>query len=141
MGLVLMSVNERARNEPGNDRERYTPVISTQSVDMADFYGHATFFMRLPMTATIIPVRGDCEVHGDKLTIKVMSNTLTLGMPSKPSEDDMTYNMNFEEEGKFKVKIKYLSGLRCYRGSATLEGKSQPSIAFTFANSDSPLAE
>jgi len=108
---------------------------------MADFYGHATFFMRLPMTATVIPVRGDVEVEGDKLKIKVMSNTLTLGMPGKPREEDMSYNINFEEEGKFTVKVKYLSGLRCYRGSATLEGKSQPILKFTFANKDSPLSE
>merc|ERR1711942_61531 len=107
---------------------------------MADFAGHATMDMRLPMTSTIIPVQGECEVHNDKLKIMVLSNTLTLGMPGKPSEDDMTYNINFEGEGKFTIKIKYLSSLQCYRGSATMEGKDDPSVTFTFANKDSPLA-
>jgi len=108
---------------------------------MADFHGHATMHMALPMTSTVIPVRGTCEVHKDQLKIKVLSNTLTLGMPGKPSEDDMTYNISFEDEGKYTIKIKYLSSLQCYEGSATLEGKKQPAMNFTFHNNDSPLAE
>jgi len=107
---------------------------------MADFYGHATMNMRLPMTSTVIPVQGTCEVHNDKLKIMVLSNTLTLGMPGKPNEDDMTYNISFEGEGKFTIKVKYISSLQCYQGSATQDGKDEPSMKFTFASADSPLA-
>jgi len=131
--------NSLCKEEAKLNASSTNPSVLTLD-NMADFFGHATMNMRLPMTSTVIPVRGDCEVHGEKLKIMVLSNTLTLGMPSKPSEDDMTYNINFEGEGKFTIKVKYISSLQCYKGSATLDGKDEPSVTFTFASKDSPLA-
>lgn len=112
---------------------------------MEDSYeGFATMFMRMPMSASSLPIQGSCQVTGKRLCLRFPFTGIEFDLPRSP-EGEWGDEIEFKIRGAcgdMVVVLGYVSELQAFKGIGKLESLENdvPLLTFFFFRPDSPLS-
>jgi len=107
------------------------------------YQGFATMYMRMPMSASSLPIQGHCSVDDRRVTLRFPFTGIEFDLPGAPSEQTAAvfdFLIRSQKGRDMTVTVSRLDELCAYVGYGREDGDEHAVLTFVFYSPDSPLS-